>query len=327
MINNGYVMVDLFFVLSGFVIYRAYHGRINSGKELLKFQLLRLGRLYPVHILFLLVFLIFEFGKYLAATKLGIVSPNSTPFANNDFVAFIKNLFLVQAVFPNQTLTFNNPAWSISVEFYTYFIFALLIWVFSRYVKFIFPIISMVAFLLLMTSSTYGFDYLLRCLSGFFAGCFVVQVIGYKSIELPKFAPTLPFISIILYMHLKPFGEMDLYIVPLTMVLIITMLQARDSKFKALFRHRFLVFFGKISYSIYMSHLAVIWVTTQFFRVALNKSEVIGHNGKSVSVLSPLETILAISFVFGSVILLSLIVYNVVEKPFRTATRALLKNW
>ena len=56
-INNGDLVVELFFVLSGFVIYRTYENKIFNVKDLLRFQFLRFGRLYPVHFLFLLVFI------------------------------------------------------------------------------------------------------------------------------------------------------------------------------------------------------------------------------------------------------------------------------
>ena len=116
--NNGYLMVDLFFVLSGFVIFSAYGSRICSGRELAQFQFLRLGRLYPVHLLFLLVFAAIEVAKYIAQTRLAIASPNSVPFQVNNVGTFMQNIFLVQSVLPNRPTSFNIPSWSISVEFY-----------------------------------------------------------------------------------------------------------------------------------------------------------------------------------------------------------------
>ena len=65
-INNGYLMVELFFVLSGFVIFNAYSNNIKSKRDLMRFQFLRFGRLYPVHILFLLILLLIEVAKYFA---------------------------------------------------------------------------------------------------------------------------------------------------------------------------------------------------------------------------------------------------------------------
>ena len=41
LIRNGYLMVQLFFVLSGYVIYNSYSNKIKTIKDVLKFQFLR----------------------------------------------------------------------------------------------------------------------------------------------------------------------------------------------------------------------------------------------------------------------------------------------
>lgn len=125
-INNGYLMVELFFVLSGYVIYTAYAHKIINRNDLFRFQFLRFGRLYPVHFVFLVAFIFIEIAKYIAQSKLGITSPNTQPFRENNLTAIIQQLFLVQAIGPtHNTTTFNGPAWSISVEFYTYLVFGM----------------------------------------------------------------------------------------------------------------------------------------------------------------------------------------------------------
>jgi peptidoglycan/LPS O-acetylase OafA/YrhL len=101
-------MVHLFFVLSGFVIFNAYAEKITTKKELFRFQLLRFGRLYPVHLLFLFVFLGIEIAKYIASTKLGINSPNTIPFEINNFSAFVKNIFLISSVL-TKSITYIQP--------------------------------------------------------------------------------------------------------------------------------------------------------------------------------------------------------------------------
>src|SRR5437762_3544187 len=47
--HNTYLLLDLFFVLSGFVMCHAYANRISERTELRDFCLLRLGRVYPLH--------------------------------------------------------------------------------------------------------------------------------------------------------------------------------------------------------------------------------------------------------------------------------------
>ena len=55
--RNGSLMVDFFFVLSGFLITHSYGGKLRSFTECVRFLFLRIGRLYPLHLAFLLVFL------------------------------------------------------------------------------------------------------------------------------------------------------------------------------------------------------------------------------------------------------------------------------
>lgn len=48
---SSYLAVDLFFILSGFVIARAYGGKLDAGLTPAKFMRIRLGRLYPLYLL------------------------------------------------------------------------------------------------------------------------------------------------------------------------------------------------------------------------------------------------------------------------------------
>jgi peptidoglycan/LPS O-acetylase OafA/YrhL len=87
-------MIQLFFVLSGFVIYKAYSNKLKNKKDVLRFQFLRFGRLYPVHIVFLVIYIFIELAKFYAQHKLGITtSANSQPFRENTFTALFQNIF------------------------------------------------------------------------------------------------------------------------------------------------------------------------------------------------------------------------------------------
>ena len=113
-VSNGYLMVNLFFVLSGFVIFKAYGNQIQTKSDLFKFQFLRFGRLYPVHLLFICIFLCYT----------------ATPFLQTNWTALSEQLLLIQAIGPNDSREFFNPqAWSISVEFYAYFLFGLIAYI------------------------------------------------------------------------------------------------------------------------------------------------------------------------------------------------------
>lgn len=51
LVPSGFLAVDLFFLLSGFVLTYAYEGKIASGLSLVDFMRIRLVRLYPLYLL------------------------------------------------------------------------------------------------------------------------------------------------------------------------------------------------------------------------------------------------------------------------------------
>ena len=111
---HGYLMVDLFFVLSGFVIAYSSTHRLNDVGDAGRFQFRRLLRIYPLHLLTLCVFVLVDY----VLRYQNIAAPN-------DAAAFAANLMLVHP-FTETELTFNYPSWSIAAEFWTYLIFAVL---------------------------------------------------------------------------------------------------------------------------------------------------------------------------------------------------------
>ena len=61
LVRNAYLFVDYFFVLSGFVIAFSYGDRLCAGEiSLGRFIGLRLGRIYPLHLAVLAVFVLLQ---------------------------------------------------------------------------------------------------------------------------------------------------------------------------------------------------------------------------------------------------------------------------
>lgn len=320
-INNGYLMVELFFVISGFVIYNAYAERIDGGKDLLRFQFLRFGRLYPVHLLFLFAFLLIEIAKYVVAKKFGIVSPNSVPFQVNSISALLQNIFLVSALIPYADATFNYPAWSISVEFYTYLMFAGVILIFKKRKNYIFLMLAVVSLFALLTNSAIGFDSLLKCFAGFFVGCLTAKVVKFTTTRVPAYLSTLVFIAIVLFVQMKVAKDFDYLIYPLTASLIASLVLSDDGLLKRFLRLRTLTWLGAISYSVYMSHAAVEWFVNQVIRFGLKKLEIVDAGGVSIPQLTQVETVVACIVVATLVLTISTIVFNLIEKPMREQSR------
>lgn len=179
---QGYLAVDFFFVLSGFVIYHSYRNSLKTLAKFGRFAWLRIGRLRPLHLFFLVVFIGIELARYIAQHQFGMV-PNFPLFSYNNWNTFISNLFMVQSLGLHDHLSFNAPAWSISVEIATYLIFAALLTLFIARGKFFLvaasvSIASYAAISLIgKTNFDFNYDYgILRCTGGFFLGVLTYMV-------------------------------------------------------------------------------------------------------------------------------------------------------
>ena len=105
----GYLAVDFFFLLSGFVITRAYGARLNAGLGLRPFFALRLARLYPV----------FAIGILFGVPMLFVMAQKASPAvgAGGTALALAANLALLPAPGGFATLFPGNlVCWSLMLE-------------------------------------------------------------------------------------------------------------------------------------------------------------------------------------------------------------------
>lgn len=327
-IRSGFMMVDLFFVLSGFVIYTAYANRINTVYELAKFQFLRFGRLYPVHLLFLLLFLGIEVLKYVLQHHFGIASLSKQPFEDNDLAAFMRDIFMIKAFWPNeQAITFNSPAWSISAEFYTYLIFGLIVLNFAKFKNYIFAALGLSATAILFIYHPEHHDFMLRCIAGFFIGCMLALGISkvINSVSLSPYWIPVCFVMIGLFMV---FGHdakaLKVLIYPLTCLLIASILLSTDHFWKHFLSHPTLVWLGTISFSLYMSHGLVLWFYQQVIRVLFHRPEMIVEGLSIPQFELPLAVVLTFGFL-AACLTIGYLTYRLVESPFREKSRQLVK--
>lgn len=323
LISNSYLMVDLFFVLSGFVIFRAYGDKITSGRELLRFQFLRFARLYPVHLLFLFLFFLIEVAKYFAETRFSIGSPNSAAFEVNNVKALWQQLVLLQAIWPaDHPNTFNAPAWSISVEFYIYLLFGIVTLLCGRAKSLVFALLALTALVLLMSRAHFESAFMSRGIAGFFIGCLTALLMGRCQRALPAVLSLVVFTLLVLFLLFKDDSRQDVLIYGVSAALVATLVLTRNGILNKFLNRPLLTWLGSLSYSLYMSHLAVIWSVNQFIRFVLVRPELIGVDGISVPQLSSTEMLLACVAVLTLALTVSAGVYRFVEVPLRDGARA-----
>lgn len=112
-LSNGWMSTSLFFLLSGFILgylYWGKDGQLCSSKR--RFWLLRLARIYPLHLFVLVIVLSLKLPWFLSS---GATWSDIIPVA-------IANLFLVHAWVPPWIPHINWPTWTISALIFLYLI-------------------------------------------------------------------------------------------------------------------------------------------------------------------------------------------------------------
>ncbi|TDQ34417.1 acyltransferase family protein [Phyllobacterium brassicacearum] len=107
---RGYLAVDFFFALSGFVITMSYGGRLRAGLSVWRFTMIRLIRFYPL----------FLVGLALGATKalgaLFFADPQAISMAQITLSALWGIVMLPTLFAPHELYPLNGPAWSLFLE-------------------------------------------------------------------------------------------------------------------------------------------------------------------------------------------------------------------
>ncbi len=278
--TNGPALVDLFFVFSGFLMFTLYNRRINSGSDAKQFIKRRFARIYPLHFFMLLVALMYGVARVwmhyigIATYTEGEILPFQAG-ASETLWSFFTNLTLLHSMGLHDSLSYNMPSWTVSVEFYTYFVFAAMMMWARPHKLWHFGLICLAVatnyYVLSTLKPNLDFHYDLgfwRCLGGFFTG--VVTAYAYANIKPwhkqlkenlpPKTFSTWAMISecfalLVLIGFIIYFpGRAQFLIAPVAFifVLIFAFDMGPISKVLALKPFRYI---AKISYSIYMVHI------------------------------------------------------------------------
>lgn len=273
LIVNGYIFVDLFFVLSGYVIVSAYHNRLNSTNEIVSFIIRRFGRLFP-----LLVF----------ATLSFVAAQNFVVFIENVFVSLgfvVHHSIAVSYSVPSiseilSTLTFthglgifdrlilNYASWSISTEFYAYMVF-LILWagIHQKWRTIALAVVGLGCLVIADWASihyhdcivkagcggvTYDFGFL-RCVGSFMLGIFVWK--------LPKPAERFVFLLqglalafVCTLFYLAPAFPPIMFLAPAVFSMAIYSISTDSGPVAKFFTLGFFQMLGQRSYSIYLLH-------------------------------------------------------------------------
>lgn len=317
-IENGYLGVYFFFALSGFVITLNYFGKIKSFKNILNFQIKRFFRIYPVHLLVLFLVLSIQLLKFFTV-KYYFLSVDKEAFTPEHWYSiknFIHHVFLTQAILNDAYfLSWNGAAWTISVEFYTYFIFALLCVVSSNN-RVLFSLIVLIFFFIYddikNITSAYLNELFLNCIRVFLYGS--ISYLVYEKIKF-RLNDILFLVLFALLLFINNKFSLDLFVTFSILILLVSLLKNK-SLINTFLNYKYFVFIGTISYSFYMVHQSVLYLYVQvlkfIFKVQFNLSDGVTTNTGSIIT----DTFITLSYIFFSIIL-SIYIYKKIENKFR----------
>ncbi|MDK4712979.1 acyltransferase [Rhizobium sp. CNPSo 4039] len=112
--HKAYLAVDFFFILSGFVLCHAYVARAASPNFFRSYLTDRLARLYPLHLLMLVILVPINILFFWSTG--GQFLESGWSYQDGRIYTFILNLVLLQNVGLTTHGSWNAPSWSISVE-------------------------------------------------------------------------------------------------------------------------------------------------------------------------------------------------------------------
>lgn len=286
LIPHAYLAVDLFFILSGFILVQRYAPEIASNSKnisLSDFAILRLARLYPLYLLVSII------GALYFAAWLFL---NGQLFANlkNYVLAIINSTIAIPylakpfdevgAIFP-----FATQAWSIFWEI----IVSLAFYFHIKYKNNYAFLISIIGFCILIIQ-TYANNTIdggwqtqnffiggLRAFTGFFMGVFTAeiyaQIQNYKNKTKHNIFEFFTFVFLALTLAYCIFGKHSHFTTEACLIFVgfPTIVIGAAGSQAPILNNKIGDFFGKISFSIYLLHgiMAAVFITI------LNKTSII----------------------------------------------------
>ncbi|WP_199555241.1 acyltransferase family protein [Sandaracinobacteroides hominis] len=263
-VRGGYLFVDFFFVLSGFVIAWNYGSRITDGVRLGEFLIRRFFRLVPLHW--------FILSLYLAVELWGLRGqPPGTPMGaetGKTLEGLIRAATMTNSFGMDSQSKWNMPSWSISAEWWTYVAFGLVALVTGRALK-----LGMAGMALLGAAVCVGYhatmhivpDHgLLRCFFGFGLGGLLALLYPAVEPHVRRLGPTLlsvlevaAILGVGVFVALS-YDNAASFLAPVVFTIAVLVFAAEGGVVARRLHGRFWLRAGVLSYSIYLVHQFVM---------------------------------------------------------------------
>ncbi len=322
---RGYLWVDFFFVLSGFVLAHSNGKRFEGSltpAAYRSFMVARFARIYPAYIVVLLLFVVLEFLARDAAVARFGEEVREIFFAGAYAPeALVSNILMLQSVGVHDQLTWNMPGWSLSAEWLVYLLVPLIFYLFYGC-----GYRACLVLVALSIGGLFGLQYSLDRddldITYDFGAvrCLLEVVLGYALYRLrPAGVLTRPLqgdLAGLLVLFAIPLGMYlgvpDVGIVCL-FALVILVLSLNEGRVQQFFSARPLLFLGTISYSIYLVQWLLFRAVKLYLAIYLDTNPTVYFSPASGGLFVG-------SMIVGSIIMGGLL-YRLVERPMHARLR------
>jgi peptidoglycan/LPS O-acetylase OafA/YrhL len=285
LIRGGYLAVQTFFILSGFVLARTYGSTDWSPTNLLRYAAGRVARIYPVYLLSLLAIW-------------PIIAADPAPAKGAQIVT---HSLLVQAWFGRIPVNWNIPAWSLSCEIFFYLSFPIAAIAMARAGWRQSAALAVAATALTRVLWACGVPDELKPvihLSDFFMGVAAARVYellterGWRRSGAWFYLPALALGAFLIARPdwLPPRVDLNTALRPVNALLLLGLALGGGVAARAL-STRVAVYLGKASYAMYILHIPILWWYLRWARAV------------------------SASIYISAVIAVSAVVYRYVEEP------------
>lgn len=302
-IHRGYLGVDGFFILSGFILARVDRETKLSPRGALRFWGKRLARIYPVHLAVILLL----GALFVAGTAVGITPREPARFGT---YALLCHLLLITSWGTLHHWAWNYPSWSISTEWAGYLAFPFLIASYRRFygaaISISLPLCFCVIAVLSAWQGSLNLTFagsMLRFFPEFLGGMATASLVPYFADELPN--RTIAVVGALVALVFAMTGHDAMTVAGLWLMLYGFAMQGDAERVPSIGAIRPLRAMGVLSYAFYMSFAPAELATAQIFR----------HMGVA-RLSAPFDFA---STLVGLTLGLAIVLHVLVEKPARVA--------
>lgn len=317
--NQGYAGVDLFFVISGFVM--VYVTQNYGAKDMGRFLYKRAARIYPIWWIFASIMALYVYASYGQFGSPQLVSPNE------DGLYLLKSLLLI----PQEQVPVLSVGWTLIHEVYFYLIFALTLFLPKR----VLPIFLLVWAGLTLVGFANGLAQpMVEGASSLFASLLTLEFIAGALLAWLMLRKDIPFGRIILGLgavgfaaalvfytdrsnDLTLWGRVVVYTLP-CLALLAGLVSLE--KAKSITINHWLSRLGDWSYALYLSHILVILTMKRvFLYLGSYLPESLQYQAEGW-----MDNVLFWSVTITACLLVSALSYRFLEQPLLRGTRKVL---